>query len=69
MKIAYLDSSVVVRYYLVNDPHHAEAVALIDDTDGAVVTGTWTVTAQNRQSRVRLALYDPTHFVNADCGE
>jgi uncharacterized protein len=43
MKIAYVDSSVVVRYYLVNDPHHAEAVTLIDDTDGAVVTGTWTV--------------------------
>jgi uncharacterized protein len=43
MRIAYVDSSVIVRYYLVNDPHHAEAVALIDDTDGAIVTGTWTV--------------------------
>jgi uncharacterized protein len=43
MRIAYVDSSVVVRYYLVNDPHHAEAVELIDDTDSAIVTSTWTV--------------------------
>lgn len=43
MRIVYLDSSIVVRYYLVNDPHHGEAVALIDDADGAIVTGTWTV--------------------------
>ncbi len=42
MRIAYVDSSVVVRYYLVNDPHHAEAVELIDDADSAIVTGTWT---------------------------
>jgi uncharacterized protein len=43
MRIAYVDSSVVVRYYLMNDPHHAAAVALIDDVDSAIVTGTWTV--------------------------
>lgn len=43
MKIAYIDSSIVVRYYLTNDPHHAEAVELIDDADSAVVTGTWNV--------------------------
>jgi uncharacterized protein len=43
MRIAYVDSSVVVRYYLVNDPHHAEAVELMDNTDSAIVTGTWTV--------------------------
>jgi uncharacterized protein len=43
MRIAYVDSSVVVRYYLVNDPHHAEAFELIDDADSAIVTGTWTV--------------------------
>jgi uncharacterized protein len=43
VRIAYVDSSVVVRYYLVNDPDHAEAVALIDDVDSAIVTGTWTV--------------------------
>ncbi len=42
MRIAYVDSSVVVRYYLVTDPHHAEAVELIDDADSAIVTGTWT---------------------------
>ena len=43
MRIAYVDPSVVVRYYLANDPHHAAAVDLIDDADSAVVTGTWTV--------------------------
>ena len=43
MRIAYVDSSVVVRYYLPNDPHHAEAVALIDEIDSAAVTGTWTL--------------------------
>jgi uncharacterized protein len=42
MRIAYVDSSVVVRYYLVTDPHHAEAVELIDNADSAIVTGTWT---------------------------
>ncbi len=42
MRIAYVDSSVVVRYYLVTDPHHAEAVELIDDAESAIVTGTWT---------------------------
>jgi uncharacterized protein len=43
VRIVYVDSTVVVRYYLANDPHHAEAVALIDDVDSAIVTGTWTV--------------------------
>ena len=42
MKIAYVDSSVVVRYYLETDPHHAEAVELIEGADSAIVTGTWT---------------------------
>lgn len=43
MRIAYVDSSVVVRYYLVADHGHAEAVALIDDAETAVITSTLTL--------------------------
>jgi uncharacterized protein len=42
LKIAYVDSSIVVRYYLPDDPGFAEAVALIDDPDTAIVSSTLT---------------------------
>ena len=42
MRVAYIDSSVLVRYYLPLDPHHDEAIALIDDDDTAIVTSPWT---------------------------
>lgn len=40
--IAYLDSSVLARAYLVDEDGHRDAVALIEDPDTATVTGTWT---------------------------
>lgn len=40
--IAYVDSSVLARAYLVDEPGHGEAVALLEDPETAVVTGTWT---------------------------
>ena len=40
--IAYLDSSVLARAYLVDEDGHEEASALLADPDIATVTGTWT---------------------------
>ncbi|MEB3980142.1 type II toxin-antitoxin system VapC family toxin [Mycobacterium sp. 663a-19] len=40
--IAYLDSSVVARAYLVDEDGHQQATALLADPDIATVTGTWT---------------------------
>jgi predicted nucleic acid-binding protein len=40
--IAYLDSSVLIRAYLVDEDGHREASALLTDPDIATVTGTWT---------------------------
>ncbi len=40
--IAYLDSSVLARAYLVDEDGHQEASALLTDPDIATVTGTWT---------------------------
>jgi uncharacterized protein len=40
--IAYLDSSVLARAYLVDEDGHREASALLADPDIATVTGTWT---------------------------
>lgn len=40
--IAYLDSSVLARAYLVDEDGHHEASALLADPDIATVTGTWT---------------------------
>ncbi len=40
--IAYLDSSVLARAYLVDEDGHHEVVALLGDTEVATVTGTWT---------------------------
>ncbi len=40
--IAYLDSSVLARAYLVNEDGHKDAVRLLADPQIATVTGTWT---------------------------
>jgi predicted nucleic acid-binding protein len=40
--IAYVDSSVLARAYLVDEPGHREAVALLADADVGLITGTWT---------------------------
>jgi predicted nucleic acid-binding protein len=42
VKIAYVDSSIVVRYYLPNDPGRGEVVGLLNDNDVAVVTSALT---------------------------
>lgn len=42
MRVAYVDSSVIFRYYLVRDAGHREAVALLDDETTAIVTATLT---------------------------
>ncbi|MGO9754613.1 MAG: type II toxin-antitoxin system VapC family toxin [Solirubrobacteraceae bacterium] len=40
--IAYLDSSVLARAYLVDEDGHHAAAALLADPEIATVTGTWT---------------------------
>ncbi|BBX94883.1 type II toxin-antitoxin system VapC family toxin [Mycobacterium lacus] len=40
--IAYLDSSVLARAYLVDEDGHDHAAALLADPEIATVTGTWT---------------------------
>ncbi|MBO0884891.1 MAG: type II toxin-antitoxin system VapC family toxin [Mycobacterium sp.] len=40
--IAYLDSSVLARTYLVDEDGHQQATALLADPEVATVTGTWT---------------------------
>ena len=40
--IAYLDSSVLARAYLVDEDGHQEALRLLTDPQIATVTGTWT---------------------------
>ena len=40
--IVYLDSSVVARAYLVDEPGHPEALAVLRNPESTVVTGTWT---------------------------
>jgi predicted nucleic acid-binding protein len=40
--IAYLDSSVLARAYLIDEDGHAEAIRLLADPQIATVTGTWT---------------------------
>ncbi|HET9877038.1 MAG TPA: type II toxin-antitoxin system VapC family toxin [Mycobacterium sp.] len=42
--IAYLDSSVLARAYLVDEDSHQQATALLTDPEIATVTGTWTRT-------------------------
>lgn len=40
--IVYLDSSVLARAYLSDEARHDEAVAMLDDPDLGLMTGTWT---------------------------
>ncbi len=40
MRIAYVDSSVIVRRYLTSDAGHHDAVALFDEPDTATVSST-----------------------------
>jgi predicted nucleic acid-binding protein len=40
--IAYLDSSVLARAYLVDEDGHEQVIALLADPQVATVTGTWT---------------------------
>lgn len=40
--IAYLDSSVLARAYLIDEDGHEEALELLADPEIATVTGTWT---------------------------
>jgi uncharacterized protein len=40
--IVYIDSSLFVRAYLVDEPDHEEVVRLLSDPQVVAVTGTWT---------------------------
>lgn len=40
--IAYADSSVLGRAYLADEPGHGDAIALLEDIEIGLVTGTWT---------------------------
>ena len=40
--IVYLDSSVLARAYLSDETGHNEAVAMLDDPELGLITGTWT---------------------------
>ncbi len=40
--IAYLDSSVLVRFYMHDEDGHEQAVVLLEDPDITRVTGSWT---------------------------
>lgn len=40
--IVYVDSSVLARAYLSDETGHAEAMALLDDGELGLITGTWT---------------------------
>ena len=40
--IVYVDSSVLARAYLIDEPDHADAVALLEDADVTLITGSWT---------------------------
>ncbi|MHB1912907.1 MAG: type II toxin-antitoxin system VapC family toxin, partial [Acidimicrobiales bacterium] len=39
--IAYLDSSMLARAYLVDEPGHEEAASLLENPDIGLITGTW----------------------------
>jgi predicted nucleic acid-binding protein len=40
--IVYLDSSVLARAYLVDEAGHEDAVALLENPEIGLITGTWT---------------------------
>lgn len=60
--IVYADCSVLARAYLVDEPGHPEARALLEDPETVLVTGSWTrveVTgALVRAARARRGLRD-----------
>lgn len=69
MKILYVDSAIVVSYYLPSELGHARAVELIDDPETAVVTSRLTqieVTgALVREARAgRVGGIDPSEVIN-----
>ncbi|MHB8246430.1 MAG: type II toxin-antitoxin system VapC family toxin [Acidimicrobiales bacterium] len=39
--IVYLDSSVLARAYLADESGHVDAVAILEDPDLGLITGTW----------------------------
>ncbi|MGQ0779427.1 MAG: type II toxin-antitoxin system VapC family toxin [Pseudonocardiales bacterium] len=41
--LVYVDSSVLARAYLPDEPGHAEAAVLLSGTDHLLVTATWTL--------------------------
>lgn len=41
--IVYLDSSVLARAYLIDEAGHDEAVAMLEDPELGLITGTWTM--------------------------
>ena len=40
--IVYVDSSVLARAYLIDEYDHANAMAMLEDADVALITGSWT---------------------------
>ena len=40
--IVYIDSSVVARAYLADEPGHEEATSLLENPEMGLITGTWT---------------------------
>lgn len=40
--IVYLESSVLARAYLTDEPSHEEAVSLLENPEIGLITGTWT---------------------------
>jgi predicted nucleic acid-binding protein len=40
--IVYVDSSILARAYLSDEPGHAEAVGLLNSADTGLITGSWT---------------------------
>ena len=40
--IAYVDSSVLSRSYLSDEPGHERALAIVQDSDHSLITGSWT---------------------------
>jgi predicted nucleic acid-binding protein len=40
--IVYLDSSVLARAYLADEPGHEDALSMLEDPEVGLITGTWT---------------------------
>jgi uncharacterized protein len=73
--LTYLDSSILARAYLADEPGHDVAAALLADPDHLLVTATWTVvevtSALVRASRAARTLDLPglLALLDADTGE